>query len=137
MSFAQFLLEEGVEMEIQSELREVLVALDSDVPTFSYSGCGFQVRPLGGVIGSKWKLQVQALERRRGALPSPSVGFIEMDKLAGGGTRLRVPPWDEWADADSKAFDKEGDFFASFIFQLLNAFQGRGLIELAGRLPVS
>jgi len=135
MSFANFLLEEGVEMELQSELRETLVALDSDVPTFSYSGCGFQVRPLGGVIGSKWRLQVQALEHSHGAQPSPTVGLIEMDKMANGGTLLRIPPQGEWADSEAKAFDKDGDFFTSFLFQLLNAFRGRGLIELPGRLP--
>ncbi len=137
MSFAQFVLEEGVEMDIDPEIREIIVALDTDVPIFSYQDYRFQVRPLGGVVGSKWKLQVKAIEDRQGEKPVIPVGFIEVDKLPDGRTRLRIPPWDEWADSRSKLFQKEGDLFASFIFQLLNAFQARQLINIPLNLPVS
>ena len=136
MSFAHFLVEEGVEMELQAELGDILSALEAEVPNFSYSGHGYKIRPLGGVIGSRWRILVQAQERIAGSPLSPPVGFIEIEKMPGGGIKLRIPPQDEWADAEAKAFDKEGKFFACFIFQILNAFQARGLIELPGKLPV-
>jgi hypothetical protein len=137
MSFAHFILEEGVEMEMQSEIGDVIVALDTDVPVFSYEDYEFHVRPKGGVVGSNWKLDVKAVEHRRGEQPWTSVGFIEVNKMSEGGTLLRIPPWNEWCESHSKLFAKEGDLFASFIFQLLNAFQARGLINLPAQLPIS
>ena len=137
MSFAHFILEEGVELEMESEIGDVIVALDIDVPVFSYQDYEFHVRPKGGVVGSNWRLDVKAAEDRRGESPWTSVGFIEVDKMSEGGTRLRVPPWNEWCESQSKLYGKEGDLFASFIFQLLNAFKARGLVNLPAHLPTS
>ncbi len=137
MSFAHFILEEGVELEMESEIGDVIVALDTDVPVFTYQDYEFHVRPKGGVIGSKWRLDVKAAEDRRGENPWTSVGFIEVDKMSEGGTVLRVPPWNEWCESHSKLYGREGDLFASFIFQLLNAFKARGLVNLPAHLPTS
>ena len=38
MSFAHFILEEGVELEMESEIGDVIVALDTDVPGLHLSG---------------------------------------------------------------------------------------------------
>ena len=136
MSFGQLLLEQGVEVELQIDLTEIIWLLDDEVPRFAHRGYGFRISPLGGVAGSRWKLLVSPWDPENAAEPVPTVALIEVDRLAGGGVCFRMPHRDGWANAETRSFDEEGGFFSSFVFQILNAFQGRGLIDLAGQLPV-
>ena len=136
MSFARFLLEEGVELDLKVDMRHVIALLDSEVPNFSYNGYGYRISPTKGVLGSQWRLLVKPMDRDSDAELNPAVGFIEIDQLEDGHVSFRIPPRHQWGDDEARAFDEEGDVFASFIFQILNTFQGRGLIDLPGQLPV-
>ena len=136
MSFVQFLLEQGVEVELQIDLTEIIWLLDDEVPSFAHHGYGFRISPMGGVVGSRWKLSVSPWDPENAAETVPPVALIEVDKLAGGGVCFRLPQRDSWANAETMSFDEDGRFYSSFAFQILNAFQGRGLIDLAGHLPV-
>ena len=136
MSFGNFLLEQGVEVELQVDLKEIISLLDDEVPRFAHRGYGFRIRPLGGVVGSRWKLSVSPWDPENAAETVPPVALIEVDRLVGGGVCFRIPHRDGWASPETRSFDEEGKFFSSFAFQILNAFQGRGLIDLAGQLPV-
>ena len=137
MSFSEFLLEEGVEMELSAELNDVIGVLDEAVPSFSYTGYGYQIDSSKGVVGKGWKLLVKPRDLATSTQLHPAVGFIELDKMEDGKTSCRVPPRDQWGDDEAKDFDEDGKVFASFIFHLLNTFQGQGFINLPGPLPVS
>ena len=136
MSFGRFLLEEGVNIEVGSDMREVIALLESEVNGFTCGSHGYRISPLKGVLGSHWKLQVKPWDKSNDTDVGPMVGLIEVEKLEGRGTLINIPPRDLWAGEETRAFDSEGTTFASLIFQLLNALQARGLIDLPGRLPV-
>ena len=88
-------------------------------------------------MDSEWKLLVRPRDLSSTSLFGPSVGLIEIERLENGGISFKIPPRDEWANSKTKAFDEEGTFYASFIFQVLNALQSKGFVELPGPLPVS
>ena len=136
MSLGHLLLEEGVEIELKSEMKDIIAFLDNEVPNFSCDGYGFRISSLRGVAGSQWKIIVKPWDIANATELSPTVGLIEVNKLEGDSISFKIPPRDQWGDDKAAAFDEEGNLFASFIFQLLNAFQGRGLIDLPGQLPV-
>ena len=137
MSFGAFLLEEGVEMELSADLNTVIGVLDEAVPSFSYTGYGYQVDSSKGVLGKGWKLLVKSRDLATSTQLHPTVGFIELDKMEDGKTSCRVPPRNQWGDDEANDFDQDGKVFASFIFHLLNTFQGRGFINLPGQFPIS
>ena len=136
MSLGYFLLEEGVDIELKADMKEIIALLDSELPNFFYNGYGYRISSLKGVLGSQWRLLVKPRDRASDAELTPTVGLIEMDKLEGGGVSFSMPPRDQWGDDEARAFDEEGRFFGSFVFQLLNAFQSRGFIDLPGQLPI-
>ena len=136
MSLGHLLLEEGIELELKVEMKEVIALLDSEVPNFAHDGYGYRITSMKGVLGSQWRLLVKPWDLASSTPLTPAVGLIEIDAL-GGGTSLRIPPRAQWGDEESWAFDEGGALFASFVFQLLNAFQNRGFIDLPGQLPLS
>ena len=136
MSMGHLLLEEGIEIELDADITEVIEFLEKEVPVFDYDGYGYRISSAKGVLGSQWKLLVKTWDKASASELGPTAGFIEVDKLKGGGASFRIPPKDQWWNDESATFDEEGRFFASFIFQILNALQSRGLIDLPGRLPI-
>lgn len=136
MSLGRLLLEQGLEVELKADMKDVIAFLDEEVPGFSHDGYGFRMRPLRGVIGSEWKIMINLWDLTNNEELGPPVGLLEVDELDGPGISFKMPPREQWQDGQTTGFDEEGDFFASFVFQLLNAFQGRGLINLPGQLPV-
>ncbi len=134
--FGYFLLEEGVEMELKVSMREIVSILDEEVPSFTYDSYIYRISAAKGVLGSQLKLLVKPWNSANAAEVAPAVGFIEVNKTENGKISFKIPPRDQWGDDETRAFDEEGKFFSSFIFQLLNAFQSRGLIDLPGQLPV-
>ena len=136
MSLSHLLLEEGVETEIRADMNEVIALLDNVVPNFSYDSYGYRISSSKGVLGSQWRLLVKPWDRDKAIELSPTVGFIEVDKLESGAINFRIPPREVWGDDEARAFDGDGKLFASFVFQLLNTFQSRGLIDLPGQLPI-
>ena len=136
MSLGHLLLEEGMELELKADIKDVIALIDSEVPNFSYGGYGYRTSSLRAVLGSQWKLLIKPWDRATATELSPTVALIEVDKLESGSVSVRIPPRDRWGDDEAVGFDGEGNIFASFIFQLLNAFQRRGLVDLPGQLPI-
>ena len=136
MTLGRLLLEQGLEVELKAGMKDIIAFLDEEVPSFSHDGYGFRMSPLRGVVGSEWKIMINRWDLTNNADLGPPVGLLEVDEMDGGGISFRMPPRELWADGQATGFDEEGGFFASFVFQLLNAFQGRGLINLPGQLPV-
>ena len=136
MSLGRLLLEQGLEVELKADMKDIIAFLDEEVPSFSHDGYGFRMSSLRGVAGSEWKIMVNTWDRGNDGDLGPPVGLLEVDEMEGGGISFKMPPRDRWEDGRATDFDEEGDFYASFVFQLLNAFQGRGLINLPGQLPI-
>ena len=134
--FGEFLLEAGVDVELHADLGEVLDLLHNHIPNFSCNGVGFRLTGFNGVAGSKWRMFVKPLDREEGVMLEPAVGYIEVAKLDQGLTGFKIPPRDQWRIGEEPISESEARRFSSFIFQLLNTLQGKGLIDLPGQLPV-
>ena len=136
MSLSRFLLEEGVEMEINAEMRDVIALLDRELPNIAYDGYGYQISSIRGALNSRWKLLVKSWDRVNAVELAPTLGFVMIENLKGGGISFRIPPRNQWGDEEARAFDEDGKIFASFIFQILNIFHSSGFIDLPEQLPV-
>jgi hypothetical protein len=133
--FGSFLLDQGVEMELDAELGEVLSALDREVPSFACDGYGFRLNVVKGVLGSQWRLLVTAVEEDSGeALDSP-IGLAIVSREDDGSTSFRIPPRSEWSESHPEVSDADGRLFTSFVLQLFEAFHRLGWMELPGPLP--
>ncbi len=133
--FVSFLLDQGVEMELDAELGEVLSALDREVPGFACDGYGFRLNVAKGVLGLQWRLLVTAVEEDSGkALDSP-IGLAIVSREDDGSTSFRIPPRAEWSESHPEVSDADGRLFTSFVLQLFEAFQRLGWMELPGPLP--
>ncbi|PKB79959.1 MAG: hypothetical protein BZY88_10670 [SAR202 cluster bacterium Io17-Chloro-G9] len=134
-SFTQVLLEEGVEVELPARLSDVIALLDEDVPGYSCQGYGYRIAPAKGQIGSRWDLIVRSVNHARSDLAFSPVGRLEVERLDQDMVLFRIPPLFEQQSEDVANFDADGKLFGSFVYQVLNSFQRRQLIDLPGPLP--
>ena len=134
-SFTQVLLEGGVEVELPGKLSDVITILDEDVPQFNYQGYGYRLSPAKGSIGNRWDLIVRAVNPARSDLSFSPVLRLEVESAEDGMVLFRVPPLSEQQSQEADDFDSDRRLFGSFVFQVLNSFQRRDLIELPGPLP--
>ena len=132
MSLANVLLHEGAELDLETDMSEVMSTLEDEVPKFRCDGYGFQVVPLDGVLGSSWRLLVNLRGKQFTAELPPRVGLIEVNKQEPWTVNLRVIPRDPWRDDQAMSYGEEGRFFASFVFQLVDVFRSKSYFHLAG-----
>ena len=135
-SFTQVLLEEGVEVELPARLSDVIAILDEDVPGFSCQGYGYRIAPAKGQIGSRWDLIIRSVNPARSDMAFTPVGRLEVEKLDQDTVLFRIPPLCDQQSEGVANFDTDNRLFGSFVYQVLNSFQRRQLIDLPGPLPV-
>ena len=135
-SFTQLLLEDGVEVELPAGLSDVIAMLDEDVPEFSCEGYGYRLTPAKGQIGSRWDLFIRTVDRGSSEMALTTVGRIEVEKLDEELVLFRIPPLVEQQSEEVANTETGVRFFGSFVYQVLNSFQRRQLINLPGPLPV-
>ena len=135
-SFTHVLLKEGVEVELPGTLSDVITILDQDVPNFGYQGYGYCLSPAKGCIGNRWDLIVQSINPGGSDLNFSPLLRLEVENADHGMVLFRVPPLSEQQWAGSDEFDSDQRLFGSFVYQVLNSFQRRNLIDLPGPLPV-
>ena len=134
-SFAMVMLEEGVEVELPTDLSAVITILDKEVPYFSCEGHGYSVTAGKAVLGKQWDLMIRSFEwGRRDVCPAP-LGRIELTNLDNNSVQLKFPPRAEQEIPKAAQGDPDGRIFGSFIFQTLNVLQRYKLIELPGVIP--
>ena len=136
-SFALVLLEDGVEMEIPTDLSGIISFLDREVPKFSFQSHGYSLAPGRAKLGSRWDVVVESIDYDREDLSVTRVGRIVLEKLDAGFVQFRVPPRVEQQHPDFLRCDPDGRVFGSFIFQTLNAMGRHKLIDLPGVLPTA
>ena len=134
-SFTHVLLKEGVEVELPARLSDVIAMLDEDVPGFSCQGYGYRIAPAKGHIGNRWDLIVRSVNPARSDMAFSPVGRLEVEKIDQDMVLFRIPPLFEQQSEDVAQFDSDSSLFGSFVYQVLNSFQRRQLIDLPGPLP--
>ncbi|MQF69329.1 hypothetical protein FIM12_03220 [SAR202 cluster bacterium AD-804-J14_MRT_500m] len=133
--FGNFLLDQGVELELQAEFGKVLEFMDKDLPHFQCGNYGYNVSSSKGVANSQWQLMVKPRHLGTSTVIDYPVGYLMLEKLSEDVTGFRIPPRTSWEGATDPPSEAETRLFASFVFQILNGFQNKGYIELPGVLP--
>jgi len=134
-SFIMTMLEEGVEVEVPSDLTAIISMLDREVPYFSCNGYGFRVTSGKGTLGKSWELMIKSVHYANGDTTPFSVGRVELEKLDDNLVRFRIPPRFDQESPSVSENDPDGRIFGSFVSQTLNTLQRYQLIELPGFLP--
>jgi hypothetical protein len=135
-SFSTVLLDQGVEVEMQAGLPEIISVLDRETPDFGCQGYGYRLVAGKGKLGTRWLLLIKLVSLDTHRLIESPVGHVELEKLDTGVTRFKIPPRGEMDYPGMSQFDSNGTFLSSFIYQTLNALQRNQLINLPGVLPV-
>ena len=140
-SFIMSMLEEGVEVEVPSDLTAIISILDREVPYFSSNGYSFSVTSGKGTLGKRWELMIKSANLANGNSTLFPVGKIELEKLDDKFINFKIPPrFDEESHSEQEVRavnqnDPDGRIFGSFISQTLNMLQRHKLISLPGTLP--
>ena len=135
-SFTHVLLEDGVEVELPGSVSDLITVLDQDVPQFHCQGYRYNVAPAKGSIGSHWDLIVRSFNPDDGDLDYSPVGRLEVEKIDHDMVLFRIPPCSEQQVELAPGYQHNQRIFGSFVYQVLNSFQERKLLELPGPLPV-
>ena len=138
MSFAEFLLEDGIDLELELSLEDLIFFLDRSVASFDFGGHGYRLEPVNGVIGTNWNLAVVPVDPAGANGADPAVAFIQVGEGENEGTGLKVLSREMWEEIEppSTATEEETRLFSHFAFQLLNALSAEGLIRLPAPLPI-
>ncbi len=135
-SFSMVLLEQGVEMELPIEMSEFITMLDGLVPTFTCEEYSYQLGTVSRAkLGSNWDLSVKLVHLETNQVFEEPVGCIELEKLDQDLVNFRIPPRAEQDFPGMSKFDWDGQYFGSFIYQMLNTLHNKELIQLPGLLP--
>ena len=145
-SFIMSMLEEGVEVEVPSDLTAIISILDCEVPYFSSNGYSFSVTSGKGTLGKRWELMIKSANLAGGDSTLFPVGKIELEKLDDKFVNFKIPPrfdaprFDQESHSEQEVRsvnqnDRDGRIFGSFISQTLNMLQRHKLINLPGELP--
>ena len=134
-SFTMVLLEEGVEVELPTDLSGIIAILDKEVPYFTCEGHGYSVTAGKGTLGRRWDLVVKHFDHKNREIIPSALGRVELETLDKDHVQLRFPPRAEQEIPQSSEVDPDGRFFGSFVFQTLNVLQRHKLINLPGVLP--
>lgn len=127
-----FLVEQGVEMELEADLDEVVRVLDREVSGFGTDAHRFKLEVGKATLGSEWQMVVRPLDTFAGRPLDDPLGFVTVTKIDENAIQVRIPPKAEWVPIP---FDEEGRLFTSFILQLVESFRKLGWISLPGPLP--
>ena len=135
-AFSMVLLEEGIETELPLSLSNTLGLLDRVVPGFHHQGHGYQLASVNRAkLGSDWELSVKLVNHANHQVYAEPVGCVVVEKTGPDSVNFRIPPRSPQDFPGASKFDWDGAFFGSFIYQMLNVLQTRGLMELPGRMP--
>lgn len=136
-SFAMVLLEEGVEMELPTSLSEFIKMLDQVVPGFTCENYGYRLGQVNRAqLGSRWDLSVRLVDLSTDQAFDDPVGCLELERVEEYLVRFKVPPRVDQDFPGMSKFDYNGQYYGSFIYQMLNTLHNNQLIQLPGVLPL-
>ena len=106
-SFTMVLLEDGMEMELPTDLTNVITILDQEVPHFQFEGHTYKVSAGKATLGTRWDLLVESIDMRSRDQSSFKVGRIELEKLDNRMVQFRIPPRHEQEETRDKDKDRD------------------------------
>ena len=136
-SFAMFLLERGVDVELVLDIAGMPTFLSEESARYSCGEYIYKVNVGKGVLGKHWDLVVNAMDPNMEGQPLFPLGRMEIEPVGDGMSHIKIPPRIEQSVLGDDAADWDGKLFASFVSQLLNSLYSRGMIELPGVLPTA
>jgi len=136
-SFAMFLLEGGVDVEVAVDFAEMPTFLSEECARYSCGEYIYQVNVGKGVLGKHWDLVVNAVDPNMEGQPLFPLGRMEIEPVGDDMSHIKIPPRIEQTILGDDAADWDGRLFSSFVSQLLNSLHSRGLIDLPGVLPTT
>ena len=134
--YRHFLVEQGIELELDAEIVDVVDFIDKNISTFTCGEHGFKISSGKGVVNAQWKLLVRPRELMNPKVQKDPIGCIMVERMEGSMTRLTIPPREQYGEDGGSPTELESKLFLSFICQILNRLQDRGFIELPGFVPV-
>ena len=120
-----FLLDEGIELQLSADIKEVLGKVQEHSASFTYQDSSYTVIPLGGRAGSLWMLGV-------GLKDGQSIGVFSIEKLDNGTTLFKVAPRSQWGNEQPGLIDHDGSYFTSFLLELFKTFVRERYVDLPG-----
>jgi hypothetical protein len=130
-----FMLNQGLELELHADLKDVLDLLDKEVPKYVCDDYKFKLGVAKGVLGSEWQLVARPIEAKTGKPINARAGYVVVRKQDNGTTSLLVPPKEQWGDPNNKEFDPDGTVFTRFALKILKTLGDKGWIDLPGPIP--
>ncbi|MDA0262660.1 MAG: hypothetical protein O3A93_03175 [Chloroflexi bacterium] len=134
-SFAMFLLEGGVDVEVAVDFAGIASLLEEETARYSCGEYIYRLRAGKGTLGQRWDLVVNAIDPSAEGQRMYPLGRLEVVPVGPGVTNINVPPRIEQRVLGEDAADWDGRLFCSFVSQLLNSLHTRSLIELPCLLP--
>ncbi len=136
-SFAMFLLEGGVDVEVAVDFADMPSFLSEESARYSCGEYIYKVNVGKGVLGKHWDLMVNAMDPNMEGQPLFPLGRMEIEPVGDDMSHIKIPPRIEQTVHRDDAADWDGRLFSSFVSQLLNSLHSRGLIDLPGVLPTT
>ena len=134
-SFAMFLLEGGVDVEVAVDFAGITTFLAEESARYSCGEYIYKVSAGKGILGKRWNLIVNAMDPNMEGQPLFPLGRMEIEPVGDDMSHIKIPPRIDQPVLGDDAADWDGRLFGSFVSQLLNSLHSRGLIELPGVLP--
>ena len=134
-SFAMFLLEGGVDVEVAVDFAGMPTFLSEECARYSCGEYIYKVNVGKGVLGKHWDLVVNAVHPNMEGQPLFPLGRMEIEPVGDDMSHIKIPPRIEQTILGDDAADWDGRLFSSFVSQLLNSLPSRGLLDLPVVLP--
>jgi len=136
-SFAMFLLEGGVDVEVAVDFAGLPAFLSEESARYSCGEYIYKISAGKGVLGQRWNLMVNGVDPNMEGQPLFPLGRMEIEPVGDDMSHIKIPPRIEQSVLGEDAADWDGRLFASFVSQLLNSLHSRGYIDLPGVLPTT
>ena len=91
-----FLVEQGVEIDVEADTDEVVRILDREVSNFGTDTRRFKLEVGKATLGREWQMVVRPLDTLSGRPMNDSLGFVTVTKVDDNTIQVRIPPKAEW-----------------------------------------
>jgi len=135
--FGQFLLEQGVEIELPVGVNSVLGVLDEEIPKFRHKEYCYDIGSCKSDLKTEWQFTIKARMLEKPGTAMLLVAVLVLEKSDDATTLIKIPPVIEGQKKHAGPSQIQFDLFSSFVFQMLNGFRSKGFSSMPEALPIS
>tara|TARA_B100002003_G_C14073401_1_gene516407 strand:- start:151 stop:561 length:411 start_codon:yes stop_codon:yes gene_type:complete len=135
--FGQFLLEQGVEIELPVGINTVLGFLDEEIPKFKHKEYCYDIGSCKSDLKTEWQFTVKARMLEQAGTAILLVAILVLEKSDDMTTLVKIPPVIEGRKKQAGPSENQIELFSGFVFQMLNGFRSYGLSSMPESLPVA